>query len=119
LVETIVVKKISNAKTIRIQRLSERLSRQLVCGIRAIHSGIDQGSDAPERLSGRETGVAADSGDVLGKGVEVLLSGHELRCTSDDLRVVAKRGDDFVGQGKLLKPSVNWVLEGERPNRDE
>ncbi|KAJ2967380.1 hypothetical protein NUW58_g10469 [Xylaria curta] len=81
---------LSHAEAIGVEWSLERGGRVGILDIRADDSRIDERDDTSKFLGGRERSIATDVGDADGKGVEVLLSGHELLCRRDDLGIVAK-----------------------------
>lgn len=90
-----------DAETRGIERGLERGRRVGVLHVGAVNRRIDERDDAPQ-LCGRGQGrVVADGGDVLRRGVEVLLGRNELLGGGDDLGVVAEGGDDLVGESEL------------------
>jgi hypothetical protein len=94
---------ISDTQTSRIKRLLDTSSRVRILHLGAGNSGIDQRHDAPELGGGGQTGVAADGGDGLGGGVEVLLGRDELDRAGEDCGVVAQGGDDLVCELELRR----------------
>jgi hypothetical protein len=85
------------------KRVGQGLRRIGVLNIGSGHGRVDQRDNAAKLRGGRKGGVAANGGDVLGEGVEVLLGSHEGRGASDDLGVVAERGNNLVGELELRR----------------
>jgi hypothetical protein len=92
---------IGNAQAGSLEGAEQRLGSVGVLDVSARHIGVDQRDDATESLSGGQAGVAADGGDRLGEGVEVLLGLDEGGGGGEDLGVVAELGDDLVGKFEL------------------
>lgn len=65
------------------------------------HIGVNKGHNATKGLRCRKRSIAADAGDGHCRWVEVLLGSDELGRSSEDLRIIAKLSDNFVGKFKL------------------
>ena len=83
--------------------VGQGLGRVGILHVGAAHGRVNQGHDAAKLRGGRELGVAADGGDLLGEGVEVLLGGDESGGGGDDLGVSAELSNDLVGELKLKR----------------
>ena len=92
---------VGHAQTRGVKGRLQGLGRVGVLDVGAGDSRIDEGHDAAEGLGGGQAGIAADVGNGLGAGVEVLLGGHELCGPGKDLGVVAELGYNLVGELEL------------------
>lgn len=108
--ESLGPREVGNAEATIVERGCQRLCRVRVLNISPVNGGVDGRDNTPEFRGGREVRVAADGRDVLGKGVEVLLRGNKSRCTSNDLGLVTKRGNDLISKLKLESPSLDMRL---------